>query len=418
MTDEPQETFPDPKTGEPLPARVLGGDADRREAGRRSAAGGLEVDGRAGQSVLRQGDRQSRLGPLLRPRPDRPGRCPGRGQPAVASRRCSTSWCATSSPAGYDLRHLHRRILNTARLPARLGDQRHERRRRAELLAPRAAADAGRAGARRRRPGDRHAAQARPGRLTAARSDDRTLERAIEIPLSRPRGDDSYVLKIFDKPQRTQSCDCERSSAPNLSQALLLLQRCRADRQDRRPRRPPDAARQGNRGRRQAARRTLPADAEPPADRGRAATARWHTCRRRARGPKAFEDLLWSLLNRQEFRGHPLTQSGSSCSTSRGCQRIYSRGDILHLGARRPVGLTLPNLLRAEQAKAGSGRRPKAKNVIFIWQQGGPPHQDMWDMKPDAPGRNPRRVQADPDQPARLPGLRADAAACRSRFIG
>jgi hypothetical protein len=43
------------------------------------------------------------------------------------------------------------------------------------------------------------------------------------MPLSRPRGDDSYVMKIFDKPQRTQSCDCERSSAPNLSQALFFF---------------------------------------------------------------------------------------------------------------------------------------------------------------------------------------------------
>ena len=29
-------------------------------------------------------------------------------------------------------------------------------------------------------------------------------------------------MKIFDKPQRTQTCDCERSSSPNLSQALFL----------------------------------------------------------------------------------------------------------------------------------------------------------------------------------------------------
>ena len=43
---------------------------------------------------------------------------------------------------------------------------------------------------------------------------------------------------------------------------------------------------------------------------------------------------------------------------------------------------TLPAILRAER----EARRPaRAKNVIFIWQQGGPPHQDMWDMKPEAP---------------------------------
>ena len=59
-----------------------------------------------------------------------------------------------------------------------------------------------------------------------------------------------------------------------------------------------------------------------------------------------------------------------------------SRRDFLKLGSAGLAGLTLPNLLRAE----AENRRPaRAKNVIFIWQQGGPPHQDTWDMKPDAP---------------------------------
>jgi hypothetical protein len=52
----------------------------------------------------------------------------------------------------------------------------------------------------------------------------------------------------------------------------------------------------------------------------------------------------------------------------------------LHLGGAGLFGLTLPNLLRAEAQQRRAA--PRAKNVIFIWQQGGPPHQDMWDMKP------------------------------------
>ena len=67
----------------------------------------------------------------------------------------------------------------------------------------------------------------------------------------------------------------------------------------------------------------------------------------------------------------------------------YSRRDVLHLGALGLSSLTLPAVLRAEsEAKAkgaAGGKGPKAKNVIFIWQQGGPPHQDTWDMKPDSP---------------------------------
>jgi arylsulfatase A-like enzyme len=69
-------------------------------------------------------------------------------------------------------------------------------------------------------------------------------------------------------------------------------------------------------------------------------------------------------------------------STSYGC-RSYSRRDVLRLGAVGLSALTLPAILRAERQAAA--RPAKAKNVIFIWQQGGPPHQDMWDMKPDAP---------------------------------
>lgn len=61
---------------------------------------------------------------------------------------------------------------------------------------------------------------------------------------------------------------------------------------------------------------------------------------------------------------------------------MFHRRDILGLGMVGLSGLSLPHILRAER----EGQRPaKAKNVIFIWQQGGPPHQDTWDMKPDAP---------------------------------
>lgn len=62
-----------------------------------------------------------------------------------------------------------------------------------------------------------------------------------------------------------------------------------------------------------------------------------------------------------------------------------TRRNFLHLGSAGLAGLTLPNLLRAEgQRRAERAVGPKAKHVIFIWQQGGPPHQDTWDMKPDA----------------------------------
>jgi hypothetical protein len=57
-----------------------------------------------------------------------------------------------------------------------------------------------------------------------------------------------------------------------------------------------------------------------------------------------------------------------------------TRRNLLQVGGAGLMGLTLPHLLQAEAENRGPARR--AKNVIFIWQQGGPPHQDMWDMKP------------------------------------
>ncbi len=59
-----------------------------------------------------------------------------------------------------------------------------------------------------------------------------------------------------------------------------------------------------------------------------------------------------------------------------------SRRNFLRIGALGTAGLTLPGLLRAESDR-GIGR--SNKSVIMIYLVGGPPHQDMWDLKPDAP---------------------------------
>jgi hypothetical protein len=69
--------------------------------------------------------------------------------------------------------------------------------------------------------------------------------------------------------------------------------------------------------------------------------------------------------------GHANFKSGS-----------VSRRELLQIGALGLGGLTLPGLLRAEKA-AGIGKSHKA--VIMIYMVGAPPHQDMYDLKPDAP---------------------------------
>lgn len=62
-----------------------------------------------------------------------------------------------------------------------------------------------------------------------------------------------------------------------------------------------------------------------------------------------------------------------------------SRRQMLRLGSTGLLaGLSLPQMLAAEET-ASLGRTAKAKNCIFIFLEGGPPQQDMWDPKPDAP---------------------------------
>ncbi len=56
-----------------------------------------------------------------------------------------------------------------------------------------------------------------------------------------------------------------------------------------------------------------------------------------------------------------------------------SRRDVLRVGGAGLLGLSLPDLLRAD---SGKGR---AKSLIVFALEGGPAGQDLWDMKPDAP---------------------------------
>lgn len=66
---------------------------------------------------------------------------------------------------------------------------------------------------------------------------------------------------------------------------------------------------------------------------------------------------------------------------SRFCDGV-SRRDFLKIGGLALGGVSLPQLLQAQEAN-GAGRSHKA--IIMIFLPGGPPHQDMWDIKVDAP---------------------------------
>ncbi len=74
-----------------------------------------------------------------------------------------------------------------------------------------------------------------------------------------------------------------------------------------------------------------------------------------------------------------LTLSGSP--RGRACDGV-ARRDFLKIGGMMLGGLSLPQLL-ASEAQAGIGKSHKA--IINVFLPGGPPHQDFWDVKVDAP---------------------------------
>ena len=67
-----------------------------------------------------------------------------------------------------------------------------------------------------------------------------------------------------------------------------------------------------------------------------------------------------------------------------GCDNFQrmSRRQFFRVGGLGFMGLTMANLL---QARAAASSQAKASQMIVIWLGGGPPHLDMFDLKPDAP---------------------------------
>jgi len=197
----------------------------------------------------------------------------------------------------YDLRHLHRRILNLAAYQrsyetnaTNARDERNYSHRVLRRMSAEQALDA--------------IAQVTgtPVQLAPVYSGDpnRKPERSVEYPLSRPGGADSYVLKIFDKPQRTQSCDCERGDAPNLSQALYFYNDSALVEKITDPK-----------GRLAGLLKELTDDAKLLEELYLLTLSRMPTAAEREWAQKhmnvsksrneGFEDLLWSLFNRREF---------------------------------------------------------------------------------------------------------------------
>src|SRR5438093_275756 len=75
-----------------------------------------------------------------------------------------------------------------------------------------------------------------------------------------------------------------------------------------------------------------------------------------------------------------------SASTAGFCDGV-SRRSFLRIGGLALGGLTLPRLLAAQAQSPRPARSGGLghKAVIMVYMPGGPPHQDMYDLKTDAP---------------------------------
>lgn len=69
-----------------------------------------------------------------------------------------------------------------------------------------------------------------------------------------------------------------------------------------------------------------------------------------------------------------------------GCKGYQNmdRRDFFRVGGASLFGMSLADFYRAQAQSVGKPG-PKGKQMILIWMAGGPPHQDMFDMKPDTP---------------------------------
>src|SRR4029077_149567 len=63
----------------------------------------------------------------------------------------------------------------------------------------------------------------------------------------------------------------------------------------------------------------------------------------------------------------------------------WSRRDVLRAGALGALGLSLPNLLQAEEIKCAHTPTAKADACILIFCWGAPSQFESFDPKPDAP---------------------------------
>jgi hypothetical protein len=69
---------------------------------------------------------------------------------------------------------------------------------------------------------------------------------------------------------------------------------------------------------------------------------------------------------------------------SRLCDGI-NRRELIRIGGLSALGLSLPGLLQAGETRQVASTFGRARSVLFLWLQGGPPQHETFDPKPEAP---------------------------------
>ena len=87
------------------------------------------------------------------------------------------------------------------------------------------------------------------------------------------------------------------------------------------------------------------------------------------------------LFAAQSGESEPCSRSTAAGRYGGFCDRL-ARRDFLTIGGMALGGLALP---RRAAARSGSQGARSHKAIINVYLPGGPPHIDMWDLKPDAP---------------------------------
>ena len=67
------------------------------------------------------------------------------------------------------------------------------------------------------------------------------------------------------------------------------------------------------------------------------------------------------------------------------CAGPVNRRSFLQWGTLGLGGLSLADRLRLQATASEQNSNRQDTSIIFVWLPGGPPHMEMYDMKPNAP---------------------------------